>query len=152
MKRALPSLAATLALICGSAGAASAAGLAICNSTGGTVGYALGYVGAEGLTSTGPFKSEPGQCATLLTEVAKGPFYIYGEELTGAMAWTGQGDGLAQAFCLSRAPDFVLRNKDYMKDGKLVCPEDAAIQFMLVPDVPRGRPQFTFSEDNADRP
>jgi hypothetical protein len=39
-----------------------------------------------------------------------------------------------------------------MKDGKLVCPDHPAGQFILIPDEPRKGPTFTFREDNADGP
>jgi hypothetical protein len=69
------------------------------------------------------------------------------------MSWTAHGDKTDQAFCVSNAPHFVSRNADYMKDGKLACPGDAVVQFMLIPDVPPGSPKFTFSENNVtDRP
>jgi len=152
MKGALPTFAAVLAIACGLAGAASAAGVTICNDAGSEVVFALGYVGAKGLESTGRFESEPGKCATLLADVASGPFYIYATLPTGAMSWTGHGDKTGQAFCVSNDPHFVRRNAEYMKDGKLACPVNAGVQFMLVPDVPPGSPKFTFSQDNADRP
>lgn len=152
MKRARLSLAAALAIACGLSSAVSAAGVTICNSNRGVVGFVLGYVRANGLESTGPFESAPGKCATFLTNIAKGPFYLYAEDPTGAMAWTANGEETGQAFCLSREPHFVSRNNDHIKDGKLACPADAVRQFMLVPNVPRGRPKFTFSENNADRP
>ena len=152
MKRAFLSFAAALAIACGLAGTVSAAGVTICNNAGGEVAFALGYVGAKGLESTGRFVNESGQCATFLTDVATGPFYVYATKPTGAMSWTARGEKTDQAFCVSNAPHFVSRNADYMKDGKLACPVDAVIQFMLVPDVPPGSPKFTFSEDTADRP
>jgi uncharacterized membrane protein len=153
MKRALLSFAAVLAITCGLAGTVSAAGVTICNNAGSQVLFALGYVGAKGLESTGRFESEPGGCATFLTDVTTGPLYLYATTLTGTMSWTAHGDKTDQAFCVSNAPHFVSRNADYMKDGKLACPVNAVAQFMLVPDVPPGSPRFTFSEDNAtDRP
>ena len=45
-----------------------------------------------------------------------------------------------------------MSNKDYVQVGKLACPDGAAAEFILIPGVPRDRPKFTFSEDNADQP
>ena len=153
MKRALVSFAAALAITCGLAGTVAAAGITICNNAGGPVVFALGYVGAKGLESTGRFDSKPGECAVFLADVAAGPFYIYAGIPTGALSWFAHGDKTDQSFCVSKAIHFVRRNADYMKDGKLACPGDIGINFRLVPDMPPGSPKFTFSEDNAtDRP
>jgi hypothetical protein len=102
--------------------------------------------------AAGRFESQPGQCAAFVTDIANGPFYIYGREPRGLMSWTARGDKSDQTFCLSQASHFVSRNNDHMKDGKLSCPENPAGQFILVPNVPGGTPKFTFAEDNADRP
>lgn len=152
MQHALLSFVAALAITCDLASAAFAAGVTICNGTSRTVGFALGYVGAKSLESAGPFESQPGKCATFLTEISKGPFYVFGVDPTGAMSWTAQDDKTAQAFCLSDEPHFISRNDDYMKSGKLVCPDHPASQFILVPDEPPEGPKFTFTKDNADRP
>lgn len=149
MKRAVLSFVTALALTCGAAGAASAGGVTICNGTRMTVGFALGYAGANGLESTGPFESGPGTCATVLAQVAKGPFHVYGGEARGMLSWTRGGEG-SQAFCWSNAAHFVIRNIEHMKDGKLTCPERLG-QFMPVPDDANGTPKFTFTEDNSDR-
>lgn len=153
MKCALLSLAASVILSVGSTGTASAAGITICNGTKGLVAFAVGYVRAQKLEATGRFDSDPGSCATFVTDVAEGPFYLYARNVQGLMSWTAIGKDSAQAFCLSRADHFVSRNDDYMKEGKLVCPEGEAGQFIRVPSGPGETPKFTFSEDNAtDRP
>jgi uncharacterized membrane protein len=153
MKRTILSIAAALAVACGFAGAASAAGVTICNATRGPVFFFLGYVRDGGLESTGSFASAPSQCATLLDDIPAGPFYLYGGVPTGAMAWNADGNDTAQAFCVSRAPHFVIRNRDHIKDGKLACPGGALARFIRIPDAPRGAPKFTFREDNTtDRP
>ena len=128
---------------------ASAGGVTICNGTGKHVGFALGYVGASGMKSAGPFPSEPGKCVTLLTEIAKGPFYIYAETPTGAMAWTAHGAATGKPFCVSDSA-VVMRNAEHMKDRRLVCPQYGVLWFMLIPDLPPGAPKFTFTQDNAD--
>lgn len=153
MKRAVLSFATALAVVCGFATAASAGGVTICNATAGPVVFVLGYARANGLESTGPFESARGQCATLLTDIPQGPFYLYGRVPTGAMSWTADGNDSARAFCIVEAAHFVSRNGDHMKDGKLACPGGTAARFIQIPDGPREAPKFTFSADNAtDRP
>ena len=106
----------------------------------------------EKLASTGPFEAKGGTCETYLKDVPKGPFYIYGGVPTGALSWTAGSDKSAQVFCLANGPHFVIRNSDYLKEGKLACPDNAVIGFKLIPAGPEKRPKFTFTEGNADRP
>jgi uncharacterized membrane protein len=145
-------LAAMLAVTCGLADATAAAGVTICNGTSQTVGFALGYGRPKSLASTGPFEAKGGTCETFLKDVPKGPFYIYGGVPTGALSWTAGSDKSAQVFCLANGPHFVIRNSDYLKEGKLACPDNAVIGFKLIPTGPEKRPKFTFTEGNADRP
>jgi uncharacterized membrane protein len=153
MKRALLPFAAALVITLALASPVSAAGIIVCNGISGAVAFFLGYVRTKGLESTGRFEIESGKCATFLTDVARGPFYVYAATPDGAMSWNADGKKSAQAFCVSRAPHFVIRHNEYMKDGKLACPDNTVARFLQVPDAPRGTPKFTFTESNStDRP
>jgi uncharacterized membrane protein len=129
--------------------AAAQAGVRICNQFDETVYFVLGYVDANDPTSTGWFQLDQGACGTYLPDVAKGPFYVYGESDSEDNGWDAADDEPGQEFCLSDNDQFTMHNSEYMKDGSLACPQDDWDRFIPITDERDGTLTYTFTTENA---